>query len=177
MARIHVKYITGALREHHDRILEALQLLYKALEARDAEALHNLVKFAQVFVDACHHSVEEFILFHGAVRGGFPYEGGPIQVMACEHGVGRFLARRMEELYLAWRSGDENAFAELLDAARLYADHIAQHIDKENGVLFPMLEANVHEVESSKTVEDVERENRREEWLKTLEEVRRRLGA
>jgi len=176
MARIRVKYITGALREHHDRILEALQLLYKALEARDAEALHNLVKFAQGFVDACHHSVEEFILFHGAVRGGFPYEGGPIQVMACEHGVGRFLARRMEELYLAWRSGDENAFAELLDAARLYADHIAQHIDKENGVLFPMLEANVHEVESSKTVEDVEGENRHEEWLKTLEEVRR-LGA
>jgi len=32
-------------------------------------------------------------------------------------------------------------------------------------------------VESSKTVEDVERENRHEEWLKTLEEVRRRLGA
>jgi len=39
------------------------------------------------------------------------------------------------------------------------------------------LEANVHEVESSKTVEGVERENRHEEWLKTLEEVRRRLGA
>jgi hypothetical protein len=29
-----------------------------------------LVKFAQGFVDACHHSVEELILFHGAVRGG-----------------------------------------------------------------------------------------------------------
>jgi len=26
--------------------------------------------------------------------------------MVCEHGVGRFLARRMEEFYLAWRSGD-----------------------------------------------------------------------
>jgi hemerythrin-like domain-containing protein len=127
------------LREHHDRVLEALQLLYKALEARDAEALYKLVKFAQGFVDACHHSVEEF--------------------------------------YLAWRSGDEKAFAELLDAARLYADHVAQHINKENGVLFSMLEANIHEVESGKTVEEVERENRHEEWLKTLEEVKRRLGA
>jgi hemerythrin-like domain-containing protein len=63
----------------------------------------------------------------------------------------------MVELYLAWRSGDEGAFAELLDVARLYADHIARHIDKENGVLFPMLEANVREVEGGKTVEDVER--------------------
>ncbi len=115
-------------------------------------------------------------LSHGAVRGGFPYEGGRSRLV-CEHGVGRFLARRMEELYLAWRSGDEGAFAELLDVARLYADHIAQHTDKENGVLFPMLEANIHEVGTGRTVEDVERENRHEEWLKTLEEVKRRLGA
>jgi hemerythrin-like domain-containing protein len=73
-ARVRVKYVTRALRKHHDRILEALQLLYKALEARDAETLYKLVKFAQGFVDASHHSVEELILFHGAVRGGFPYE-------------------------------------------------------------------------------------------------------
>ncbi len=110
---------------------------------------------------------------HGAMRGGFPYEGGPIQVMVCERGVGRFLARRMEELYLAWRSGDRCAVAELLDAARLYADHIAQHTDKENGVLFPAPEGNIREVESGKTAEDVERENRYEEWLEAPEEIKR----
>jgi hemerythrin-like domain-containing protein len=103
--------------------------------------------------------------------------GRPIQVKVCERGVGRFLARRMKELYLPWRSGDEGAFTELLDVARLYADNIAQHIDKENGVPFPMLEANMREVESGKTVEDLERESRHEEWLKTLEEVKRRLGS
>ena len=46
LARVRVTYVTGALREHHDRFLEALQLLYKALEARDAEALYKLFKFA-----------------------------------------------------------------------------------------------------------------------------------
>jgi hemerythrin-like domain-containing protein len=61
VARALVKYVAGALRKHHERILETLQLLYKALEARDAEALYKLVKFAQGFVDACHHSVEELI--------------------------------------------------------------------------------------------------------------------
>jgi len=40
-----------------------------------------------------------------------------------------------------------------------------------------MLEANMREVESGKTVEEVDRESRREKWLKTLEEVKRRLGA
>jgi hemerythrin-like domain-containing protein len=64
-----VKYVIGALREHHDRFLEALQLLYNALEARDAEALYKSVKFAQGFVDACHHSVEELISRGCARRG------------------------------------------------------------------------------------------------------------
>ncbi len=36
-----------------------------------------------------------------------------------------------------------------------------------------MLEANIREVESGRTVEDVERENRHEEWLEALEEVKR----
>ncbi len=40
-----------------------------------------------------------------------------------------------------------------------------------------MLKANIREVESGRSVEVVERENRHEEWLKTLEEVKRRLGA
>jgi hypothetical protein len=40
VARVSVKYVAGASREHHERILEALQLLYKAPEARD-DAYHN----------------------------------------------------------------------------------------------------------------------------------------
>ncbi len=36
-----------------------------------------------------------------------------------------------------------------------------------------MLEANIHEVESGKTAEDVERENRHEERLEAPEEMRR----
>ncbi|MCU7787577.1 hypothetical protein ODS41_06555 [Pyrobaculum sp. 3827-6] len=50
------------------------------------------MQFAQKFVDACHHGVEEYILFQGANRSGFPFTGGPIYVMVSEHGVGRYLA-------------------------------------------------------------------------------------
>ena len=175
MVRVVVKHVTKALREHHDNILVALQLLYKALEVKDAEAIYKLIKFAQGFVDACHHSVEEYVLFFGAVRGGFPFEGGPIQVMVCEHGTGRYLARAMEELYKAWKAGDEKALTELIDVARLYVDHLAQHIDKENNVLFPMLEAHVQAVESNRSVEEIEKENNHEEWIKLLDRLRKRL--
>jgi hypothetical protein len=40
-----------------------------------------------------------------------------------------------------------------------------------------MLEASIREVESGRTVEDVERVNSREERLKTLEKVKRRFSA
>ncbi|MFN7105339.1 MAG: hypothetical protein ACK4M3_01940 [Pyrobaculum sp.] len=35
----------------------------------------------------------EDILFQGANRSGFLFAGGPIYVMASEHGVGRYLTR------------------------------------------------------------------------------------
>jgi hemerythrin-like domain-containing protein len=176
MVRVGVKYVTGKLREDHDRILEAIQLLHKAIEVKDADAIYNLIEFAKGFIDACHHSAEEYILFPGAVRGGFPYEGSPIEVMVCEHGVGRYLIRSMEELYRAWRAGDQGAFAELVDVARLYSDHITQHIEKENDVLFPMLKGNVEEVDSSRTMEQLERENRHEEWIEALGRLREKLN-
>jgi len=72
-----VKHVTKALREHHDNILVALQLLYKALEARDGAAIYELVRFAQGFVDACHHSVEEYVLFSARLGAGSPSREGP----------------------------------------------------------------------------------------------------
>jgi len=77
MVRVVVKHVTKALREHHDNILVALQLLYKALEVKDAEAIYKLIKFAQGFVDACHHSVEEYVLFSARLGAGSPSREGP----------------------------------------------------------------------------------------------------
>lgn len=178
MVRVRVKHVAGVLREHHDRILEALQLLEKVLSSPspDPDDVLKLVQFAQKFVDACHHGVEEYILFQGANRSGFPFTGGPIHVMVSEHGVGRYLARMMEELHLAWRGGDRNALAELVDYAEPYIEHLAQHIDKENNVLFPMLESTAAEVPATRSVEEIERENEHDKWIAVLEELKKEYG-
>jgi len=178
MGKVRVKYVTSVLREHHDHILRALAVLDKVLSSPspDPDDVYTLVQFAQRFVDACHHGVEEYVLFQGANRAGFPLTGGPIQVMVCEHGVGRYLARVMEELYHAWKSGDKEALRDLADYARMYIDHISQHIDKENNVLFPMIESTAHEVSSSKTVEQIERENDHERWIAELDRVAKKYG-
>ncbi|MEZ0318968.1 MAG: hemerythrin domain-containing protein [Pyrobaculum sp.] len=175
MAKVRVKHVTSALREHHDKILEALQLLDKVLSSPspDPEDVIKLIRFAQYFVDACHHGVEDYILFQGANRAGFPFAGGPIYVMVSEHGVGRYLARMMEELYKAWRAGDQGALAELVDYAKLYIDHLAQHIDKENNVLFPMLESMATDISASRSLEDIEKEHEHDKWVAMLDELKK----
>ena len=97
--------------------------------------------------------------------------------MTCEHGLGRYLTRVMEELYIAWRSGDERAREELARYAKTYIDHLSQHIDKENRVLFPMLEASVPEARSSKSVEQIEEESEHKKWVAILEELKRKYSA
>lgn len=179
MGKVRIKYVTGALREHHDRILEALQVLDKAISSPspDPDDILKLIQFAQHFVDACHHSVEEYVLFPGANRAGFPFAGGPIYVMVSEHGVGRYLARIMEELYKAWRGGDQEAYRDLVDYAKLYIEHISQHIEKENIALFPMLESAAPEIQASRTVEEIERETGYDDWMKVLEELKAKYVA
>ncbi|MGC9051014.1 hemerythrin domain-containing protein [Pyrobaculum sp.] len=110
--------------------------------------------------------------FQGANRSGFPFTGGSIYVMVSEHGV----AGMMEELHRAWREGDRSVLAELVDYAKLYIEHLVQHIDKENNVLFPMLESTAAEVPASKSVEEIERENEHDKWIAVLEELKKKYG-
>ncbi len=176
--RVRVNEVTGRLVSHHDRILEALTVMGRVLESGnpDPNDVHALVQFMQKFVDACHHGVEEYILFSGANRRGFPLEGGPIYVMVSEHGVGRYLARLVEESYRAWLGGDPSALRDMVDYARMYADHLSQHIEKENRILFPALEAHYGELTATRTVEEVEREHQYESWVALLEELKRKYG-
>ncbi len=176
--RVKVNEAMSRLTNHHDRILEALTVMGRALEHGnpDPNDVHALVQFMQRFVDACHHGVEEYILFSGANRRGFPLEGGPIYVMVAEHGVGRYLARLVEEAYRAWLEGDQNALRDMVDYARMYMDHLAQHIEKENKILFPTLAAHYDEVSATRTIEEVEREHEYDRWMALLENLKRKYG-
>ena len=134
---------TGRLREEHEVILRALALLERcgrALEAGegvDREGLAWLRTFFGTFADRCHHGKEEQHLFPALERHGIPREGGPIGVMLHEHEEGRALVRAIGQ-------GDDRQAAE---AIRAYVALLRAHIDKENGVLFPMAEHVLPETE------------------------------
>lgn len=123
---------TMALRHEHEVLVRALALLERAapLAAAGApaarDALARLADFFAHFADRCHHAKEEQHLFPALERRGLPREGGPVAVMLAEHREGR-------QLLAALAAGDTAA-------AGPYATLLRAHIDKENGVLFPLAE-------------------------------------
>jgi hemerythrin-like domain-containing protein/uncharacterized protein (DUF2249 family) len=143
---------TAALRHEHEIILRTLAVAERlggALTAGqpvDRDALAWVVDFFRTFADRCHHGKEEQHLFPALERHGIPREGGPIGIMLEEHEQGRrFLA--------AMASGNDRAVAE---AIRGYAQLLRAHIDKENGVLFPMAEQVLSEAERRALVTEFE---------------------
>jgi hemerythrin-like domain-containing protein len=132
---------TDILREEHRVILRALDVLGTAA-ARLAGGRPlpegwwpEIIAWLRDFADRTHHAKEESSLFPAMVKAGVPSAGGPIGVMLEEHERGRALVRAMEAGEPAARAADAREFVALL----------RQHIDKENGVLFPLADAVLDE--------------------------------
>jgi hemerythrin-like domain-containing protein len=128
---------TQTLREEHRVILRAIVLLeVAAARLDDGRAVPDgwwgeLLEWLRSFADRNHHAKEEEYLFPALTQAGVPAGGGPVGVMLGEHAEGRALLRAMAE-------GRGKARAE---AARSYVQLLRDHIDKENGVLFPLTDA------------------------------------
>jgi len=132
---------TDVLRDEHRVILRALDVL-EAAAARLAGGRPlpagwwaEIIAWLRAFADKNHHAKEETSLFPAMVKAGVPSDGGPIGVMLDEHTRGRSLVRAME-------AGEPAARAA---KAREYLALLREHIDKENGVLFPLADAVLDE--------------------------------
>jgi hemerythrin-like domain-containing protein len=132
---------TDVLRDEHRVILRALDLLEVAAArlARERPLPEGwwgeIIAWLRTFADKNHHAKEETSLFPAMVKAGVPSDGGPIGVMLDEHARGRALVRAME----AGGALDRAA------KAREYVALLREHIDKENGVLFPLADALLDE--------------------------------
>jgi hemerythrin-like domain-containing protein len=128
---------TDVLRDEHRVILRALDVLeMAAAQLVRGRPLPDgwwpeIIAWLRSFADKNHHAKEESSLFPAMVKAGVPSEGGPIAVMLEEHERGRALVRAMEAGAAAARAAK----------AREYVALLREHIDKENGVLFPMADA------------------------------------
>lgn len=126
-----------------ERVLGALGGVSQRLERREhvpPEALSSFLDFIRTFADHCHHGKEETHLFPTLEQRGIPREGGPIGVMLHEHELGRGLVAELARTADAYRQGEPSAGPRFAEIARQYIELLAQHIQKEDNILFQMAE-------------------------------------
>jgi hemerythrin-like domain-containing protein len=135
---------TRILMEEHrsiERVLTALQTAAQRVEQgeemRPAFFL-NAALFIKNFADGCHHHKEEGVLFKALQEMGMPVEGGPLGMMLSEHEQGRLFTAEMKDAAQKWEAGDVSARWVVIHNAKGYVALLRQHIQKEDGILFPL---------------------------------------
>ena len=152
---------TDVLREEHQTIKAALDFAERiaAKISQDGELpSENMAKFMEfihLFVERCHHSKEEEILFPLLGKRGIPVEGGPVGMMLIEHDRARGL---IEEMSAATEGGITRDTAERWTRATWnYSDLMHNHFYKEEEILFKMADRVLGPEEQSSMTEDFKR--------------------
>jgi hemerythrin-like domain-containing protein len=136
--------VTDILRNEHEILLDVLLALETISEpaARgenlDVRSAKEILDFLRGFGDRCHHGKEEQLFFPALAARGLPRDVGPLAVMLGEHDEGRELIARMAGSLADVDKSKPGAAACFAASAMTYVELMRDHIDKENGVLFPM---------------------------------------
>ncbi len=112
--------------------------------------------FIKGFADGCHHKKEEGVLFKAMEAAGLPSSSGPVAVMLSEHEMGRAYTRAMRDAAQKLENGDQAARGSLVNNARAYVQLLHQHINKEDGILFPLASRIIPPGSQDRLVDDFE---------------------
>jgi len=151
------------LRNEHRAVERVLKVLRRGADRLDAgeqvspDVFEDSLDFLRNFADRCHHGKEETALFPALEKAGVPVEHGPIGVMLAEHEEGRGYIRAMADALEGYRRGDPGARRALAENARAYADLLAQHIQKEDNVLFHMADRALPQAEQDRLIAQFDR--------------------
>jgi hemerythrin-like domain-containing protein len=136
--------LTEMLSSEHRVIEQVMAALDAAADRLDAGKamrpgfFEDATRFIVEFSDGCHHAKEERVLFPALTRHGVPAETGPVAVMLYEHEEGRRLTAGLRDAAARLAARQAGAADVVADYARAYAALLAQHIFKEDNILFPL---------------------------------------
>lgn len=123
--------------------LVLLQRIAGAVGAREADAtahLAGLVELLSSFVHGAHQEREEAILFPALEKAGLGNAEGPIGILLADHARLGSAIGQLAELARDCAAGDEEAVRQLGPAVRVYGAVLAEHLHKEEEVLFPIVD-------------------------------------
>lgn len=127
----------------HELIERSMAVLKTCLDRFDQAIsqhfqMQRALDFLLAFGDTMHNRKEENILFPLMIKRGLPAEGGPIGVMLMEHESERNLLQRMLAQLNGLATAPEETRAEFRQQGLDYLKIRAEHIWKENDILYPM---------------------------------------
>jgi hemerythrin-like domain-containing protein len=138
------------LKDEHQAVKLTLRILEKIShkiecigKITNTDHIEQLIEFFSVFVDKCHHSKEEDLLFPAMSQIGVSKDDGPIGVLLHEHQLGRTYVKGMRDALSAYKKGNNEASNAFLKNAKGYMTLLIEHIYKEDNVLFPLAEKNL----------------------------------
>jgi len=102
-------------------------------EAIDQDDATTLLRFLRTFSDEHHHLKEERVLFPEVMRTS-EAQGGPLRHLLFEHNQERSLVEGLEDALNTRKGSDFVLFANRL------TDRVRNHIQKEDSILFPILD-------------------------------------
>ena len=177
---------TKQLMEEHNaiklmlKILDAVGKKLQSGEKVDFEHLDQILEFLRTFADKCHHGKEESLLFPAMEKAGIPREGGPIGVMVREHEIGRGFIKELSNAINDYKRGKMDVILNIVGIAKSYIELLAQHIEKEDNILFPIADNILTQEVQEKLLEEFEKTeseqisaNKHEELLQLLNRLKK----
>lgn len=147
----------------HELIERAMAVLKSNLEklpAGDHLQIGRALDFLLEFGDKVHNRKEEEFLFPLMQERGIPMQGGPIGVMLLEHQAERQLLQEMAAGLAGLGTAAPEAVAKFRREGLEYLQIRAEHIWKENDILYPMARQVMREGDADKILEGCRKVNR-----------------
>ncbi len=153
-----MKSATGNLEGDHVHILKLTEVMNYLVRtgSRDADQFDDIIDIIRSFADGLHHAKEETLLFPALETRGFSSESGPVAVMLNEHDQGRAFVRGIAENLKLFRNGDQTAIYAIHENMKGYSGLLANHIMKENNILFRLADGLLSDTEQDSLLTEFE---------------------
>lgn len=125
-------------------ILSAAEKIIKTIQTTIETKINEIKKlldFFTNFVDRCHHTKEERLLFTKMNERGIPKYSGLIPVMLKEHEYGREKLNVVSLALPLYEKGDLSAKRDIVYNLEEYIKTLKNHIDKEDNILYPLADS------------------------------------
>lgn len=117
-------------------IMDAMASRLRAGGRVEADDIAQVVEFLRVFVDQCHHTKEETLLFPAMRSAHMASAEETIVLLLADHVRGREAVGRIAAAAQRLAAGDESASAELVEVMPEYTRLLHAHIRREENDCF-----------------------------------------